>query len=180
MIAEALLIMTGIYLLCGMVFAIPFVLVGVNKIDPHAARASRGFRVLIIPGTMFLWPLLARRWVLGIHEPPEENNPHRCAARNQGSTRSEETQPFARTSSWFTAVLSCLFGLLRASGRSADFQSAVSPNSIRQRVGLAPRVGFLRRPAECNSAIHQSTTLRYGATLSTHVPGAERGKEGRT
>jgi len=91
MIAEALLIMTGIYLLCGMVFAIPFVLVGVNKIEPHAARASRGFRVLIIPGTMFLWPLLARRWVLGIHEPPEENNPHRCAARNRASNRAEET-----------------------------------------------------------------------------------------
>ena len=93
MIAEALLIMTGIYLLCGMVFAIPFVLVGVNKIDPHAARASRGFRVLIIPGTMFLWPLLARRWVLGIHEPPEENNPHRCAARNARGSRREEA-PF--------------------------------------------------------------------------------------
>ena len=89
MIAEALLITMGIYLLCGMAFAIPFVLVGVNKIDPHAARASRGFRVLIIPGTMFLWPLLARRWVMGIHEPPEEDNPHRRAARNHGSQGEE-------------------------------------------------------------------------------------------
>ena len=180
MIAAVFLFVLGAYLAYGLCFAIPFALIGVKKIDSHAAHGSWGFRVLIIPGTMFLWPLLARRWVLGIHEPPEENNPHRCAARNQGGTRGEETQPFARTSSWFTAVLSCLFGLLRASGRSADFQSAVSPNSIRQRVGLAPRVGFLRRPAECNSAIQQSTTLRYGATLSTHVTGAERGKEGRT
>jgi hypothetical protein len=89
MLAEALLIAAGIYLLCGMVFAIPFVLVGVGKIDPHAARGSRGFRVLIIPGTMFLWPLLACRWLTGIHEPPEEKNPHRCAARNHGSSRRE-------------------------------------------------------------------------------------------
>ena len=29
-------------------------------------------------------PLLALRWLKGIHEPPEENNPHRCAARKEG------------------------------------------------------------------------------------------------
>src|SRR6266540_18584 len=57
MIAEGLLIAAGIYLLCGLVFAIPFVLVGVAKIDPNAAHGSWGFRLLIIPGTMFLWPL---------------------------------------------------------------------------------------------------------------------------
>jgi len=97
MIAEALLITAGIYLLCGMVFAIPFVLLGVNKVDPHAAHGSWGFRVLIIPGTMFLWPQLARRWLMGIHEPPEEDSPHRCAARDQGSNRGEEAQTSALT-----------------------------------------------------------------------------------
>ena len=86
MIAEILLIATGIYLLCGLVFAIPFVLVGAGKIDPHAKHGSWGFRLLIIPGTMFLWPLLASRWSKGIHEPPEENNPHRCAARKEART----------------------------------------------------------------------------------------------
>ena len=60
-------------------------LVGVAKIDPHAALGSWGFRVLIVPGTMFLWPWLARRWLKGVHEPPEENNPHRCAARKEAS-----------------------------------------------------------------------------------------------
>ena len=81
--AEAWLIATALYLLCGLVFAIPFVLVGVRKIDPQAAHGSWGFRVLIIPGTTFLWPLLARRWLKGIHEPPEENSPHRRAARKE-------------------------------------------------------------------------------------------------
>lgn len=80
MIAETLLIAAGIYLLCGLVLAIPFVLLGVARIDPNAAHGSWGFRALIIPGTMFLWPLLAKRWLGGRHEPPEETNPHRCAA----------------------------------------------------------------------------------------------------
>ena len=79
----------GAYLAAGLLFAIPFVIAGVKRIDPHASHGSWGFRVLIIPGTMFLWPLLARRWLKGVHEPPEENSPHRCAARNSCSGRPE-------------------------------------------------------------------------------------------
>ena len=85
MIAATFLILIGAYLACGLVFAIPFALVGVKKIDPHAKHGSWGFRLLIIPGTMALWPLLARRWFKGVNEPPEENNAHRCAAR-QGTS----------------------------------------------------------------------------------------------
>ena len=41
MIAAVFLILLGAYLACGLVFAIPFALVGVKKIDPHAnARAK--------------------------------------------------------------------------------------------------------------------------------------------
>ena len=98
MIVEILLVAVGTYLLCGLIFAIPFVLVGVTKIDPHAAHGSWSFRVLILPGTMFLCPLLARRWMKGIHVPPEENNPHRCAARNSCSSRREEAHSCSLTS----------------------------------------------------------------------------------
>lgn len=97
MIAETLLIAAEIYLLCGLVFAIPFVLVGVAKIDPHAEHGSWGFRLLIVPGTMFLWPLLARRWLGGHRQPPEEHNAHRCAAQYRGSRR-EQTHSFSLTS----------------------------------------------------------------------------------
>jgi hypothetical protein len=83
MIATVLLILLGSYLACGFVFAVPFVLFGVKRIDPHAARGSWGFRVLILPGTTAFWPLLLRRWLNGIHEPPEECNPHRCAAKSK-------------------------------------------------------------------------------------------------
>jgi len=81
MIAAFLLILMGAYLLCGLGFAVPFAFFGVGKIDPHAAHGSWGFRFLIMPGTILLWPLLARRWLKGVHEPPEERNAHRCAAR---------------------------------------------------------------------------------------------------
>jgi hypothetical protein len=76
-IASVFLILLGIYLVCGFVFAVPFVLFGVKKIDPHATRGSWGFRLLIIPGTMALWPLLLRRWLKGIKEPPGGYNAHR-------------------------------------------------------------------------------------------------------
>ncbi len=81
MIAAAFLILLGAYLACGLLFAIPFALVGVKKIDPHAAHGSWGFRVLVIPGAMAFWPMLLRRWVTGVKVPPEECNAHRRAAR---------------------------------------------------------------------------------------------------
>jgi hypothetical protein len=87
MIVASFLIIAAIYLACGLAFAIPFVLFAVKWIDPHATHGSWGFRLLIIPGTVFLWPLLARRWLSGAHEPPEEHNAHRSAARMEGFTR---------------------------------------------------------------------------------------------
>ena len=83
MIATVLLILFGSYLACGLVFAVPFVLFGVKRIDPQAAHGSWGFRLLIIPGTAAFWPLLLRRWLSGIAEPPVECNPHRCAAKSK-------------------------------------------------------------------------------------------------
>ena len=81
MIAAAFLILLAFYLGCGLVFAIPFALVGAKKIDPYAPHGSWGFRVLVVPGAMAFWPWLLRRWAGGVHEPPEECNAHRRPAR---------------------------------------------------------------------------------------------------
>ena len=62
MIAASMLVLLGVYLTCGLAFAIPFALVGVKKVDPAATRSSWGFRLLIVPGTVAFWPLLWRRW----------------------------------------------------------------------------------------------------------------------
>jgi membrane protein implicated in regulation of membrane protease activity len=81
MIAAIFLVVLGIYLASGFLFAIPFALIGVKRIDPHAVHGSWGFRLLIIPGVMVFWPLLLKRWASGAKEPPEESNAHRKAAR---------------------------------------------------------------------------------------------------
>jgi hypothetical protein len=80
MLAAAFLSLLAVYCTIGVMFAIPFALVGVERIDPHAKQGSWGFRALLIPGTMVFWPLLLRRWAAGVREPPEECNAHRCAA----------------------------------------------------------------------------------------------------
>ncbi len=80
MIAEILLMVLGAYAAMGLLFAIPFVLAGVKKIDPHAAHGRWGFRLLILPGSIALWPLLLKRWAGGMHTPPAERTAHRKAA----------------------------------------------------------------------------------------------------
>jgi hypothetical protein len=65
------------YAAVGAAFAFAFVSMGVQKIDPEARGAGIGFRTLIFPGVVALWPLLLRRWAAGVRKPPLERNPHR-------------------------------------------------------------------------------------------------------
>ena len=83
MIIAVFFIALEVYLACGLLFAVPFVLIGVGRIDPHAAHGSWGFRLVIIPGTIALWPLLLRRWAKGVKEPPAECTAHRRASRSK-------------------------------------------------------------------------------------------------
>lgn len=73
--------LAGVYLSIGLVFAVAFVTVGAGRIDPVARNGTWGFKLLILPGTMALWPLLARRWLKGAGAVPCERNAHRDAAR---------------------------------------------------------------------------------------------------
>ena len=63
MITEILLFIIGLYLFCGLVFAIPFVLKGVAAIDEGAHGSSIGFRIIIIPGVIIFWPFLLKKWI---------------------------------------------------------------------------------------------------------------------
>lgn len=69
------------YALAGLAFAIPFVSRGAGRIDPVAGEGTWGFRLIILPGVIALWPLLAARWWSGARHPPAECNAHRRAAR---------------------------------------------------------------------------------------------------
>lgn len=53
------------YAAAGMLFAVAFVARGVDAIDPVAKGSSLGFRLIILPGSAALWPLLLRRWIGG-------------------------------------------------------------------------------------------------------------------
>ncbi len=53
--------------------------------------------------------------------------------------------------------------------RSADLQSAVSPNCIRQGVGSAGELGAFERAADCKSAIQQIANLRYDSKACPKV-----------
>lgn len=80
-LASIVVWMAGTYLTLGLLFAVPFVLRGVQRIDPAARAGTWGFRILIVPGVTLLWPLLARRWAVGSVHPPTEVNAHRRRAR---------------------------------------------------------------------------------------------------
>ena len=63
----------------GLVFAVPFVWFGVQRLDSEAHGSGIGFRLLILPGVAAFWPLFLYRWTRGIVEPPVEKNPHRLS-----------------------------------------------------------------------------------------------------
>lgn len=76
--ANSIVWLTTIYGIIGFLFGLPFVTWGVQRIDPSAKGAGIGFRLIVLPGAMAFWPLLARRWLRGMKEPPIESNAHRA------------------------------------------------------------------------------------------------------
>ncbi len=62
-LAEWLVRLAAAYLAAGLAFAPPFAWRGAAALEPVAAEGTRGFRVLILPGAVLLWPWLLRRWI---------------------------------------------------------------------------------------------------------------------
>jgi len=77
--AKAIVYTLAVYVSFGLVFAVPFVWLGVQRLDSEAHGSGIGFRLLILPGVAVFWPMFAYRWRLGIAEPPVEKNPHRLS-----------------------------------------------------------------------------------------------------
>ena len=61
--AQIGLAILGVYLALGLLFGIAFITAGVQRIDHTAVGSRLGFRLLILPGTAALWPLLLTRWL---------------------------------------------------------------------------------------------------------------------
>ena len=47
----------------GFLFAVPFVALGIGRIDSRAKDAGIGFRLVVFPGVVAFWPLLLGRWL---------------------------------------------------------------------------------------------------------------------
>ena len=60
---EILLMIVAVYLLVGVLFVIPFLIKGLNKVDEGAHGSTIGFKIIIIPGVIVLWPVLLSKWM---------------------------------------------------------------------------------------------------------------------
>ncbi len=62
-IAVKIMLMVGlVYLLAGILFAVFFLVKGIEKTDSASHGSGWGFRLIIFPGTVALWPVLLIKW----------------------------------------------------------------------------------------------------------------------
>jgi len=53
----------ALYAAIGLVVGILFVLFGVTRPFQHPVAVTAGARVLLLPGSILLWPFVLRRWL---------------------------------------------------------------------------------------------------------------------
>ena len=63
MIVEIVLNVIAVYLICGFVFSIAFLIKGISKIDKGVGGGTIGFKIIIIPGMIVFWPYLLKKWI---------------------------------------------------------------------------------------------------------------------
>ncbi len=72
----------GLYAVLGLIFGAAFVSWGIGRVDSGARGSGWGFRLIVLPGSVALWPLLLSRWMRG-GPPRVEANAHRRAAERR-------------------------------------------------------------------------------------------------
>jgi hypothetical protein len=53
------------YFGCGLVCGFAFVLFGVERALGHSVTVSAGARLVLLPGSIILWPIVLYRWTNG-------------------------------------------------------------------------------------------------------------------
>lgn len=82
-IAQWVVTALAVYVGIGAVIGTAFAFVGSRRVDPAAREGTLGFRLMIWPGAIALWPWALRRWRSGADRPPAECTAHRRAAARQ-------------------------------------------------------------------------------------------------
>ena len=62
-VAALALYASALYAVLGVCVALAFVILGVTRILPQPATVTIPARVLLFPGAVALWPVVARRWL---------------------------------------------------------------------------------------------------------------------
>ncbi len=75
--ANLLLRAMYLYIGVGTLVAPVIIVAGLTRVDSEARGSGLGFRLIIFPGTVALWPLLLKRYIRGAGEPPLQKDPHR-------------------------------------------------------------------------------------------------------
>ncbi|MDX2305041.1 MAG: hypothetical protein NW226_19685 [Microscillaceae bacterium] len=57
-----LLSFLALYFVIGFVFALFFIFKGLSVVDPDAAEAGWGVKLLLFPGSIAFWVILWRKW----------------------------------------------------------------------------------------------------------------------
>jgi len=78
--ARTILLLGGGYAALGLAFAAVFAARGAARLDGAVRGASLGFRLLLVPGSVALWPLLLRRWIGAGRRDERPQNAHDRAA----------------------------------------------------------------------------------------------------
>lgn len=65
--AVAILLIFALHFAIGALFGVFFVWRGVSRIDAAADGCGWLFRLLILPGVIALWPMLAVHWHRAVH-----------------------------------------------------------------------------------------------------------------
>lgn len=61
-VADMLVSVFYAYLIVGFLFGLWFIFRGVQKIDDGMEEAKIGLRLLLLPGSVLLWPLMAKKF----------------------------------------------------------------------------------------------------------------------
>jgi hypothetical protein len=61
-LVRATLWTAGAYVAIGVLVGVPFIVLGVGRVDRAARAAPWTFRMLVLPGVIALWPWILRRW----------------------------------------------------------------------------------------------------------------------
>ncbi len=60
-LAQGIVTLAGLYVAAGLLFALWFVIAGLARVDESAREASWALCLLLLPGAVAFWPLLAWR-----------------------------------------------------------------------------------------------------------------------